>query len=546
MKNFDGFGLNPVIAKSLAKMNYGTPTPIQAKAIPLALDGRDIMGSAQTGTGKTAAFAIPVVEALLSNPNNHALILTPTRELGKQVLGIIHDLLGPNSNINTAFLIGGDSMQKQHNQLRRNPRLVVGTPGRINDHLERNNLKLNKTNFLVLDETDRMLDMGFSVQLDRIFKYLPEQRQTLMFSATLPNNIMQMAKKYLNNPERVSVGSTIEPAKNIKQEIIRINDNEKFEELMNVLQTRAGTIVMFVKTKYGTERMAKRLKDAGYEADALHGDLKQSRRDRVLTNFRDMKFQILVATDVAARGLDVPHVQHVINYDLPQVPEDFIHRIGRTARAGAQGEAISFVSPQEARKWHAIEALMDPTMKTAKMPDKNAAKPRGKFSDRKRPNNKKPFGKSKKLTGKPYGKKPFDGEKKEFSEKTGRNKKKNPFKRGEKNNTRSEERTDRSEGGKGFAKNGGVFKSKTRKSGGDERSNRSEEGKKKPYSGGFKGKPKTEGGSEPRKRAGKSFKKKSGGFKGGKNFGGGKKFSSGPNKARPATGGGKRPKKRAA
>lgn len=540
MKNFDGLGLHPVIAKSLKKMNYGTPTPIQAKAIPLALDGRDIMGSAQTGTGKTAAFSIPVVEALLANPNNHALILTPTRELGKQVLGIVHDLLGPNSDINTAFLIGGDSMQKQNNQLRRKPRLVVGTPGRINDHLERGNLKLHQTNFLVLDETDRMLDMGFSVQLDRILKHLPRQRQTLMFSATLPSNIMSMAKKYLDNPERISVGSTITPAKNIKQEVIRVADNEKYEQLMRTLETRAGTIVMFVKTKYGTERMAKRLKSAGYEADALHGDLKQSRRDRVLTNFRDMKFQILVATDVAARGLDIPHIQHVINYDLPQVPEDFIHRIGRTARAGANGEAISFVSPQDGRKWHAIEILMDPTMKGSSLPNKNAAKRRGKPSGKKSYGKKsfgkssdrrddKPFKKSKKFAGKPtgksnnkpYGKKRFEDNNEESSENAGKFKKKNPFKRGQKNVDRSEERSDRSEGKKKKAYSGN-FKSKSKRNSSDERKDGNGFAKKK--RGGFKG-----NGNSPHK-----------GPKGGN------KFRGGPNKARPASGGGKRPKSRAA
>ena len=365
MKTFEGFDLNPVLNASLARMNFTQPTPIQAQAIPLALEGRDVMGSAQTGTGKTAAFAIPVVEKLMTTDVDCALILTPTRELGKQVMDIMHQLLGPKSGIKTAFLIGGEPMGKQINALNRRPRLVVGTPGRINDHLERGNLYLDDTTFLVLDETDRMLDMGFSVQLDRIFKYLPNERQTLMFSATLPQNILKMSEQYLNNPERVAVGSTTDPSKNIKQEIIRIDENGKYDELVNQLDKRSGSVIIFVKTRHNTEKLAKRLSQMGYEAEAIHGELRQSRRDRVIRDFRAQKYRIMVATDVAARGLDIPHIEHVINYDLPQVAEDYIHRIGRTARAGAEGEALCLISPQDGRKWHAIEQLIDPSKKSS-------------------------------------------------------------------------------------------------------------------------------------------------------------------------------------
>ncbi|HRQ61271.1 MAG TPA: DEAD/DEAH box helicase, partial [Alphaproteobacteria bacterium] len=365
MKNFDGFGLSPALAQSLARMKYDTPTPIQAQAIPLALKGRDIMGSAQTGTGKTAAFAIPLVQRLLTNPNGSALVLTPTRELGKQIMDIMHQLLGPKSPIKTAFIIGGEGMGKQFDQLRARPRLIVGTPGRINDHLERKSMKLDDTDFLVLDETDRMLDMGFSVQLDRIFKYLPEQRQTLMFSATLPPNIIKLSQNYLNNPERIAVGSTITPAKNIKQDIVRVDEDQKYAELVRQLEERTGSVIIFVKTKYATERLAKRLNKEPLlfedsKADAIHGDLKQNKRERVIQSFRECKFRILVATDVVARGLDIPHIEHVINYDLPQVPEDYIHRVGRTARAGAEGSALCLLTPQDGRKWHAIQMLMNP------------------------------------------------------------------------------------------------------------------------------------------------------------------------------------------
>jgi superfamily II DNA/RNA helicase len=360
MTNFEGFGLSPDLNRALKRMNYTAPTPIQEKAIPIALQGRDILGSAQTGTGKTAAFGIPLVEALLRSPRGSALVLTPTRELAKQVLEVIHQLLGPQSPIKTAFIIGGEPMGKQFSQLRARPRIIVGTPGRINDHLDRGSLMLSDTAFLVLDETDRMLDMGFGVQLDRILKFLPAKRQTLMFSATLPDGIIKLSSKYLTNPERVSMGATNVVARNIKQDVIRITQDKKYTELVSQLHERNGSVIIFIKTKHGAEKMAKRLIRDGFEADALHGDLRQSKRTSVMNNFRRKSFRVLVATDIAARGLDVPHIEHVINYDLPQVAEDYIHRMGRTARAGAEGSALCFVSPEDGRKWHAIERLLNP------------------------------------------------------------------------------------------------------------------------------------------------------------------------------------------
>lgn len=397
MKDFNQLMISPALLKTLAAMEYTTPTPIQAKAIPLALAGADIMGSAQTGTGKTAAFAIPLVEFLHKSSRGSALVLTPTRELSKQVMKTIQALLGPESSIDTAFIIGGEPMSKQLAQLKKRPRVIVGTPGRINDHLERGSLLLNETKFLVLDETDRMLDMGFSIQLDRIVKYLPIRRQTLMFSATLPANIIKLSQKYLNNPQRIAIGSTTNPAKNIKQEIIKLKDHAKYQELTTQLQKRAGSVVLFVKTKWSTEKLAKRLKEDGFKACAIHGDLRQRRRDRVLQDFRQKRFRILVATDVAARGLDIPHIEHVINHDLPQVPEDYIHRIGRTARAGASGEALCLLSPADESKWRAIQRLIDPEKKQhhGKSSTKGAsAKPSRKPKHKKfgqaakRPNNK--------------------------------------------------------------------------------------------------------------------------------------------------------------
>ncbi len=355
--SFNSFGLNPKLMQALARMQFTTPTPVQAEAIPLALQGRDILGSAQTGTGKTGAFGIPVIHHLIENPEAAALVMTPTRELASQVLAAMQQMI-PVAGINTALLIGGEPMPRQFRQLDRRPRLIVGTPGRINDHLQKGTLKLHNAAFLVLDETDRMLDMGFGVQIERIVGQMPQARQTMLFSATLPANITKLSAKYLNEPARVAVGSTTNVASKVTQELVQTTDGDKYNQLVTQLEARNGSVIIFIKTKYGTERMAKRLTEAGHVADAIHGDLQQKKRDRVIQAFRDKKFRVLVATDVAARGLDIPHIEHVINYDMPQCPEDYIHRIGRTARAGAQGAAVNLITPADRVKWRAIHKLM--------------------------------------------------------------------------------------------------------------------------------------------------------------------------------------------
>lgn len=257
-------------------------------------------------------------------------------------------------------------MGPQFRQLNARPRLVVGTPGRINDHIARGSLKLQNTQYLVLDETDRMLDMGFGPQLDEIVKHIPANRQTFMFSATLPNEIVQRSQKYLRNPERISVGPIGLPTFNITQRTVRLNDTEKYSTLLTELDERQGSIIVFVNTKRGAERLATKLYDDGHEADAIHGDLKQRKREQVIKSFRNKNYRIMVATDVAARGLDIPHIEHVINYDVPQSPEDYVHRIGRTARAGREGCAISFVLPKDRAKWQAIDNLLNPKSQKAK------------------------------------------------------------------------------------------------------------------------------------------------------------------------------------
>lgn len=363
MKNFDTFGLKPELLRALEKLNFNKPTPIQAASIPIALEGKDIMGTAQTGTGKTGAFGIPLISHLLNNPQNTALVMTPTRELAAQVMDMLQKILGNPTTISTALLIGGASMGKQLEQLRRSPRLIVGTPGRINDHLQRRSVKLSCTRFLVLDETDRMLDMGFGVQIDRILAHVPKERQTLLFSATLPANILKLSGKYLHDPVRISTGETNAPAARVKQETIQLAETDKYEQLLTQIDQRNGSIIVFVKTKHGADRMAKKLRGLKHSADAIHGDLRQNQRDRAISAFRNYETRIMVATDIAARGLDIPHIEHVINYDLPQAAEDYIHRIGRTARNGAEGEAVNLVTPQDGKKWNAIRRLLNPAEK---------------------------------------------------------------------------------------------------------------------------------------------------------------------------------------
>lgn len=409
---FNQFNLPAALLETLETMGYTAPTQIQAEAIPAARAGRDVLGSAQTGTGKTGAFCIPMIAALIEDPTKYALVMTPTRELATQVLDVARTMIGKNkkgrdSFMYTAQLIGGESMGKQFSQLRMNPRLIVGTPGRINDHLRQNPKLLANFSLLVLDEADRMLDMGFSVQIDEVLSKMAQDRQTLMFSATFPPSIVRFSQNYLKNPERVSVGEQSRAHENIDHAMIEVSNDNKYAELLTQLETREGTVIVFVKTKHGADKMADRLTKSGHEATALHGGLRQGQRDRAIANFRKQHYRVLVATDVAARGLDVPHVEHVINYDMPQVAEDYIHRIGRTARAGAKGAALAMVVPADKHLWRDVARLLDPTMET---PDESSQERQFKGKGGK----KKPFGR------KPYGEKSSDGgrfERKSFGDK---------------------------------------------------------------------------------------------------------------------------------
>ncbi len=357
--SFEHLGLPVALVESLKGMQITIPTPIQTATIPAALKGQDVLASAQTGTGKTVAYSIPLIMKLSLSRQSSALILTPTRELAVQVQQTLNRILGAAA-FKTTLLIGGAPMFRQMAELKRRPQLIVGTPGRITDHLERGSLVLNETRFLIIDEADRMLDMGFGIQLEKIAEYLPQVRQTLMFSATLPPNIDRLSSKYLIDPQRITIGTAQEAAPKIKQEIIHLKAAEKLPELLKQLEQREGSIIIFAKTKRGAEHLCKRLQEHGHSADAIHGDLPQRGRDRVIREFRAGMIRVIVGTDVLARGLDIPHVMHVINYDLPQSPDDYIRRIGRTGRAGAEGNSLCLVAPEDDLKWRAIARLIDP------------------------------------------------------------------------------------------------------------------------------------------------------------------------------------------
>jgi len=341
------------LQRALAAQGIKHPTDVQAKTIPAVLAGRDVLATAQTGTGKTLAFLLPLAVRLLQEPEKNALILSPTRELAQQTYDELKKLTNEENPLPAVLIIGGDNIHKQFADLRTKPRVIVATPGRVIDHLQRKSIDLRRTHYFVLDETDRMLDMGFIDDMRRIAAVLPMPRQTLLFSATLPPEIVSLAAEFLTDPVRIQIGSVQAPVDCVLQEIIYLDIREKLPQLIHELNTRAGSVLIFTRTKHGAERLAKQLKLYGQKVNALHGDLRQNRRRQVLEFFRNQTMRILVATDVAARGIDVTHIAHVINYDLPQSPEDYIHRIGRTGRAGAVGNAVSFIAGDE-EKWKEI------------------------------------------------------------------------------------------------------------------------------------------------------------------------------------------------
>ena len=319
--------------------------------------------------------------------------MAPTRELSEQVFSVAKIFLGHGKPFKAINLIGGKGIFSQINQLKKNPQIIIGTPGRINDLLERKSFSLSKCSIVVLDEMDRMLDMGFGYQVDKIMKQVNKNRQMIMLSATIPAQIRKLSSKYLNNPVNISIENNDVIETNIKQKVIETIPNEKVNELINQIDQRKGSILIFAKTKIGVDKLVKKLKANSVKASALHGGMRQNKRSKIMQNFRDERFRILVATDIASRGLDVPHIEHIINYDMPQAPEDFIHRIGRTARAGSVGEAVSFLTQKDTRIWKSIERLLNKEeFKKKKGNPKYENNPKFKHKRRGRSRNKKKVG----------------------------------------------------------------------------------------------------------------------------------------------------------
>jgi ATP-dependent RNA helicase RhlE len=362
---FSQFNLSATLQARLDANSFVIPTPVQAGAIPPALEGRDVLATAQTGTGKTLSFLIPIVEMLQKAQDRNAaqaLILLPTRELAMQVEAAFKCIrTSPLQSV--ALVVGGMQERPQLDAIRRGARVIVATPGRLEDFITRKLVRLDQVRILVLDEVDRMLDMGFQPAIARIAAMLPEARQTLCYSATLEGAVKEVARKYLTSPVRVEIGSVLKPADNVELRTFEVDQNNKQELLEHLLGAEEGSFLVFVRTKHGADRVARRLTRSGWSATQIHGDRSQSQRNSALRSFKEGHHRVLVATDVAARGIDVANVAHVVNYDLPKVAEDFVHRVGRTGRASAKGVASTFAGPAERGELRKIERTLSIQMK---------------------------------------------------------------------------------------------------------------------------------------------------------------------------------------
>lgn len=381
-ENFANLGIAPKLLDILEKNKFIHPTPIQAQSMPPAIEGRDLMGIAQTGTGKTLAFGIPMLQRLAqSKGQKKGLIILPTRELAMQVDETLKKI-GSSLGLKTAILIGGESMQKQIRMLRQNPNIIIATPGRLVDHLEHKRLSLSNVGILVLDEADRMLDMGFEPQIKKILEKVPKERQTMLFSATMPEEIVKIARSYMNLPLRVEVAPSGSTVQAVTQELFFVDRNEKLNLLKTLLNQYQGSILVFSRTKYGAKKIAISIRDMGHKSSEIHSNRSLNQRIESLEGFKIGRYRILVATDIAARGIDVSGIQVVINYDLPATPEDYVHRIGRTGRAGSVGHAISFATPDQGSEVRAIERLIKKNLPVTRHGNQSQqpSKPYNKFS----------------------------------------------------------------------------------------------------------------------------------------------------------------------
>jgi ATP-dependent RNA helicase RhlE len=371
MNTFSDLVTSPVLRKNLAGYKFVTPTPIQAQAIPPALLGHDIVATAQTGTGKTLAFALPILEMLGQKPltpGPQALILSPTRELAMQ----IHEtfaLMSKGTGIRAAVVVGGMSESGQLKSLRTGAQVVIATPGRLSDFMDRRLVNLQAVRVVVLDEADRMLDMGFLPAVEAILKKTMAERQTMFFSATFESSVARLIDRHCKEPVRIAIGSTTKPADHIDMHVYEVEQDRKLALLHHLLVENEGSFLVFARTKHGCEKLAKKLSGAGVKATAIHGDRSQNQRNMALRGFQDGQYRVLVATDVAARGIHVDNIAHVVNYDLPQQAEDFIHRVGRTGRAGARGTASTFGTRAERRDVQQIERVLKMQLRFKETPE---------------------------------------------------------------------------------------------------------------------------------------------------------------------------------
>ncbi|HBT81520.1 TPA: hypothetical protein DEB04_02250 [Candidatus Giovannonibacteria bacterium] len=364
---FYGLGIAPTLLEILARHRFKTPTPIQTQAIPLAIQGKDLVGIAQTGTGKTLAFGIPIIQRL-AQIKGQGLVILPTRELALQVEEVFHRV-GRGLGLRTAVLIGGLSFKPQLQALSQKPHVIVATPGRLIDHLRQKNLRLDAVRIVVLDEADRMLDMGFMPQIQKILQALPKDRQTMLFSATMPPEIMKLASSHMKLPIRVEIAPAGTTVEQVTQELFVVKKEQKLVLLEKLLEAYQGPALVFARTKYGAEKVMRYIRNLGIKAADIHSNRSLPQRREALAGFKSGKYRVLVATDIASRGLDVIGIELVLNFDLPSTSEDYVHRIGRTARAGAKGHAITFAMPDEGREIRAIENLTKKVLPISKLPE---------------------------------------------------------------------------------------------------------------------------------------------------------------------------------
>ena len=356
--SWQGLGLSKPILDLVAQAGFTQPTPVQLKVIPEILNGVDLMVSAQTGTGKTAAFVLPLVEKLQGRKGTYVVVLSPSREIALQTHAVF-ETFGTPLGIRSIALIGGIEMREDIKTLATYPQIIVATPGRLCDHLDRGNIWLDYIEWVVLDEADRMLDMGFSDQLNRVLQDVPKSRQSLLFSATLPPTVDRLAKNILHEPLRIQIGKPVSAATTVDQKFVFLEERAKVSRLQNLLNQEKGSVMIFVRSKLGAGKLWRSLRSRGfYEATQMHSDMRQRDREQSLEDFKQGKFRVMIATDVVGRGIHVEGVAHVVNFDLPMDPSDYVHRIGRTGRAGSTGRSTTFVTPRDRQSLQEIEALI--------------------------------------------------------------------------------------------------------------------------------------------------------------------------------------------